>query len=78
VPLRDHERIDAVGRFLFERGVYVTLAAYPLVPKDEVGFRFQLTAANTVEEVDRAIDALTELAERGELRSAAAREAAAA
>ena len=33
IPLRDHERIDAVGRFLFERGVYVTLAAYPLVPE---------------------------------------------
>jgi 8-amino-7-oxononanoate synthase len=72
IPLRDHERIDAVGRFLFERGVYVTLAAYPLVPKDEVGFRAQLTAANTVEEVDTLIDALTELAERGELRSASA------
>ena len=54
IPLRDYERIDDVGRFLFERGVYVTLAAYPLVPKDEVGFRVQLTAANTVEEVDRA------------------------
>jgi 8-amino-7-oxononanoate synthase len=72
IPLRDHERIDAVGRFLFERGVYVTLAAYPLVPKDEVGFRAQLTAANTVEEVDMLISALTELAERGELRSASA------
>jgi 8-amino-7-oxononanoate synthase len=72
IPLRDHERIDAVGRFLFERGVYVTLAAYPLVPKDEVGFRAQLTAANTVEEVDMLIAALTELAERGELRSASA------
>jgi 8-amino-7-oxononanoate synthase len=41
------DRIDEVGRFLFDRGVYVTLAAYPLVPKDEVGFRVQLTAANT-------------------------------
>src|SRR3954454_21494355 len=70
IPLRDHDRIDAVGRFLFERGVYVTLAAYPLVPKDEVGFRVQLTAANTVEEVDRLIAAVTELVERGELRKA--------
>ena len=52
IPLRDHTRIDAVGRFLFDRGVYVTLAAYPLVPKDEVGFRVQLTAANTDAEVD--------------------------
>jgi 8-amino-7-oxononanoate synthase len=71
IPLRDHERIDAVGRFLFERGVYVTLAAYPLVPKDEVGFRVQLTAANTEAEVDRLIAAVEELVDRGELRSAA-------
>jgi 8-amino-7-oxononanoate synthase len=68
VPLRDHDRIDAVGRFLFERGVYVTLAAYPLVPKDEVGFRIQLTAVNTDEEVDSLIAAIEELAAAGELR----------
>jgi 8-amino-7-oxononanoate synthase len=67
IPLRDHSRIDAVGRFLFERGVYVTLAAYPLVPKAEVGFRAQLTAANTDAEIDMLIAALEELAEAGEL-----------
>ncbi len=72
IPLRDHERIDEVGRMLFARGVYVTLAAYPLVPKAEVGFRVQLTAVNTDAEVDRLIGALTELAEMGELQSAAA------
>ena len=72
IPLREHERIDEVGRMLFARGVYVTLAAYPLVPKAEVGFRVQLTAANTDAEVDRLIAALTELAEMGELQSAAA------
>jgi 8-amino-7-oxononanoate synthase len=69
VPLRDHSRIDAVGRFLFDRGVYVTLAAYPLVPKDEVGFRIQLTAINTHEEVDSLIAALEELEAAGELRA---------
>ena len=68
VPLRDHQRIDAVGRFLFDHGVYVTLAAYPLVPKDEVGFRVQLTAANTDAEVDSLISALEALAAAGELR----------
>jgi 8-amino-7-oxononanoate synthase len=68
IPLRDHRRIDEVGRFLFERGVYVTLAAYPLVPKEEVGFRVQLTAANTDGEVDRLITALEELALAGELK----------
>jgi 8-amino-7-oxononanoate synthase len=73
VPLREHTRIDAVGRLLFERGIYVTLAAYPLVPKAEVGFRVQLTAANTDTEVDALIAVLGELSERGELQSAANR-----
>ncbi len=72
IPLRDHERIGAVGELLFERGVYVTLAAYPLVPKAEVGFRVQLTAANTDTEVDTLIATVTELAEQGELQSATA------
>jgi 8-amino-7-oxononanoate synthase len=70
IPLRDHGQIDSVGRFLFEKGVYVTLAAYPLVPKDEVGFRVQLTAANTDAEVDMLLSALAELAARGVLRPA--------
>ena len=48
----------------------MTLAAYPLVPKDEVGFRVQLTAANTDAEVDTLIAALEELVERGELADA--------
>jgi 8-amino-7-oxononanoate synthase len=69
IPLRNHVRIDAVGRFLFDQGIYVTLAAYPLVPKDEVGFRIQLTAANTDEEVDSLIAALEALAAAGELRA---------
>ncbi len=68
IPLRDHRRIDAVGRMLFERGLYVTLAAYPLVPKDEVGFRVQLTALNTEAEVDTLIAAIDELASAGELK----------
>ena len=69
IPLRDHTRIAEVGRFLFDQGIYVTLAAYPLVPKDEVGFRVQLTAANTDAEVDSLIRALEALAARGELRT---------
>src|SRR3954464_6334151 len=58
IPLRDYDRIADGGRPLLGRGAHVTLAAYPLVPKDEVGFRVQLTSANTVEEVDRLIAAL--------------------
>jgi 8-amino-7-oxononanoate synthase len=70
VPLRDYHRISEVGLTLFERGVYATLAAYPLVPKNEVGFRIQVTAANTDAEIDVLMAALEHLAERGELREA--------
>jgi hypothetical protein len=40
------------------------------VPKHEVGFRVQLTSANTDAEIDMLIGALDELAARGELRLA--------
>lgn len=63
VPLADHEEIDEVGRYLFDQGIYVTMAAYPLVPKDEVGFRIQITAANSDDEVDQLIAVLESLAE---------------
>src|SRR3954452_188757 len=68
IPISDHRRIDKVGRMLFDHGVYVTLAAYPLVRKGEGGVRLQLTAANTDAEIDRLIETLEELSDRGELR----------
>jgi 8-amino-7-oxononanoate synthase len=70
VPLARHEDIDAVGRFLFENGIYVTLAAYPLVPRSEVGFRIQVTAANTNAEIDQLVDVLGRLANRFDLQPA--------
>ena len=69
IPLAHHGDIGEVGRFLFDRGVYVTLAAYPLVPKHEVGIRVQVTAANTHAEIDRLTAAVAELAAAGKLRS---------
>jgi 8-amino-7-oxononanoate synthase len=68
VPLAHSEDIDRVGRYLFDRGVYVTMAAYPLVPKDEVGFRIQMTAANGEDQVGLLCDVLGELDERFELQ----------
>ena len=48
----------------------MTLAAYPLVPKNEVGFRIQVTAANTDEQIDELLDVLGDLQERFQLESA--------
>jgi 8-amino-7-oxononanoate synthase len=76
VPLADHRDIDAVGRFLFERGIYVTLAAYPLVPKSEVGFRIQVTSANTLAEIERLNDVLGQLANAFDLQPARTEQAA--
>jgi 8-amino-7-oxononanoate synthase len=67
IPLANADDIDAVGDMLFDRGIYVTMAAYPLVPRHEVGFRLQLTAANTDEEVDHLLVVLGEVAERFQL-----------
>jgi 8-amino-7-oxononanoate synthase len=70
VSLTDHDEIDEVGRYLYDQGIYVTMAAYPLVPKDEVGFRIQVTAANTPEEIDHLISVLGTLRDRFQLRQA--------
>ena len=67
-PLGDPVDIDLVGRFLFDRGIYVTMAAYPLVPKDEVGFRIQLTAANPDDQVELLCEVLGEMSERFRLQ----------
>ena len=67
IPLADHETIDEVGRYLFDHGIYATMAAFPLVPKREVGFRIQITAANGDDEIEELISVLTSLKERFQL-----------
>jgi 8-amino-7-oxononanoate synthase len=76
IPLRDSTHINDVGHFLYERGLFVTLARYPIVPRAEVGFRVQLTAANTDAQVDLLIEALTDLSNAGELQTVAESELA--
>jgi 8-amino-7-oxononanoate synthase len=70
LPLARANDIDAVGRFLFQRGIYVTLAPYPLVPKAQVGFRAQITAANDDSEILQFNAALEELCGRFEMQPA--------
>ena len=58
IPLVDARRDRRGGALPVRPGHYATMAAYPLVPKDEVGFRVQVTAANTDEQVDELIEVL--------------------
>jgi len=69
IPLADPRSIDDVGNLLFDRGIYVTMAAYPLVPHAEVGFRLQVTAANTDSQIDHLNDVLEEVANRFQIRT---------
>jgi 7-keto-8-aminopelargonate synthetase-like enzyme len=68
LPLGEDDDIDTVGRFLFDRGIYVTLAAYPLVPRSQVGFRIQITAANADDEIEQLNEVLGEVAERFDMQ----------
>ncbi|MFD0638787.1 hypothetical protein ACFQ9X_51705 [Catenulispora yoronensis] len=62
LPAREASDIEEIAKVLWERGIYVTLAAYPLVPRDQAGFRIQVTAANTEEEIEELNAVITELA----------------
>jgi 8-amino-7-oxononanoate synthase len=69
VPLANPDDIDAVGRYLFDQGIYVTLATYPLVPRSQVGFRIQTTALNTDAEITHLLRVLRDVAERSQLQA---------
>jgi len=69
VPLANPDHLDRVGQFLFDHGIYASLAFYPGVPRDEVGFRLQVTAANTDDQIDQLLAVLDELATTFPLRT---------
>lgn len=68
LPLQNADDIEAAGQFLFDAGIYVTIAAYPLVPRSEVGFRVQITAANGDDEIAELCATLRELVGRFDLQ----------
>jgi len=61
IPVADPDRVSEIGDMLFDRGLYVTMCPYPIVPRREAGFRVQVTAANGEEHIDRLVTALHEL-----------------
>ena len=68
MPLADPGDLARAGRFLLDQGIYVTLAFYPGVPREEVGFRIQVTSANTDDEVTELLATLDRLADVVHLR----------
>jgi len=54
-------------KILWEFGILITPAIFPIVPMDRGLLRFSITAANTEEEIDRALASLQAVRERLEL-----------
>ena len=58
----DAKTSGAIADELLDRGIYVISFSYPVVPKEEARIRVQMSAAHSKEQLDRAIDAFTEVA----------------
>jgi glycine C-acetyltransferase len=63
VPIMIGEEKPTVemARQLNERGIFVVGFSYPVVPRGEARIRVQISAAHTREQIDRAIEAFTEV-----------------
>jgi 8-amino-7-oxononanoate synthase len=68
LPIAPDRGLVGVADQLWRRGLYATLAPYPGVARDQVGFRIQVTAAHTDDQVQELIDGLSALADDGALR----------
>jgi 8-amino-7-oxononanoate synthase len=70
LPIAATSELVDVAEVLWRRELFVTLAPYPGVPRDKVGFRIQVTAAHTDEQIDDLLAVLSDLSASGTLRRA--------
>ncbi|MFZ1735705.1 MAG: aminotransferase class I/II-fold pyridoxal phosphate-dependent enzyme, partial [Candidatus Moraniibacteriota bacterium] len=63
VRIGDTEKLIHTANILFDEGILVTVAPYPMMKKGEEVHRITMTAANTTEEVDQLINAFRKVKE---------------
>ncbi len=61
VMLGDAKLAGDMADKLLDRGIYVIAFSYPVVPEGAARIRTQMSAAHTAADIDRAIDAFTEV-----------------
>lgn len=61
VMIYDAKKAKEMADALLEEGIYVIGFSYPVVPKDEARIRVQLSAAHSMEDLDRCIAAFTKI-----------------
>ncbi|MCL4408727.1 MAG: glycine C-acetyltransferase, partial [Gammaproteobacteria bacterium] len=61
VMLGDAKLASEMADRLLQEGIYVIGFSFPVVPKGEARIRTQMSAAHSIEQIDRAIDAFTRI-----------------
>ncbi|GAA6185013.1 MULTISPECIES: glycine C-acetyltransferase [Alteromonadaceae] len=61
VMLGDAKLASEMADKMLERGIYVVGFSFPVVPKGQARIRTQMSAAHSIEQVDRAIDAFIDV-----------------
>ena len=61
VMLYDAKLAQKMARQLFEKGVYVVGFFYPVVPKDQARIRVQISAAMSLNDIEKAVNAFEEV-----------------
>lgn len=61
VSVGDTEKLIKTANMLFDEGILVTVAPYPMMKKGEEVHRITITSANTEEEVDKLIEAFSKI-----------------
>ena len=61
VMLYDAKLSQTMADELLKKGIYVIGFFFPVVPKDKARIRVQLSAAHTMEQINRAVNAFTEV-----------------
>jgi glycine C-acetyltransferase len=70
ILIGDTAKAIAMSSELLDRGVYVSGFGFPVVPQGQARLRCQISAAHTKEQLDRAITAIVELADKYGVRAA--------
>ena len=61
VMLYDAKLAQKIAKKLFEKGVYVVGFFYPVVPKDQARIRVQISAAMSINDIEKAVNAFEEI-----------------
>src|SRR5712692_328097 len=70
IIIGDTAKAISMSAELLDRGVYVSGFGFPVVPQGQARLRCQISAAHTREHLDRAIEAIVDVAEKFGVRAA--------